>query len=420
MKPITLHLNIWAAFALCSLLLATPAQAQTRRSATRTAKARTTQVRKQVPNSARTSRNARAGKTTLRVGRPVTIIGTTEGIADGKKVYLAMIRRGQTIYIDSVAVKKGAFTFRGQCDTPPQVLLLSVGPVKRESLLADFFLEPGTIKAHLVEGKFASHVTGTRHNNIYSVYIDSLNRLRTNVAERYKYADNAPAGAKMEKLRQASDTIIKVQNAYSYDFISHNLDNYVGIYLLNQYFQSFTIEQNKALVAKMSDKMKQTPLAGSICRYIDIKARTLAGQPFVDFKAQRLDSTQFHFADMVKAGHYVYLHFWSDKVGKSYLEVPAVVDAYQKLHDRGLDIVSIYMGTDSAKWRDMTDKFKMSWIQVSDLKGNASPIAAQFGLDELPFALLIGPDGKIADRDLRSAKLKARVEQLLADTDKQQ
>ncbi|HXA44002.1 MAG TPA: thioredoxin family protein, partial [Candidatus Angelobacter sp.] len=61
--------------------------------------------------------------------------------------------------------------------------------------------------------------------------------------------------------------------------------------------------------------------------------------------------------------------------------------------------------------RDKLDAFLkqtdgMTWQQYFDGKGWSNKLAAKYGVDSIPFAVLVGPNGKIIGKSLRGEALE--------------
>ena len=56
---------------------------------------------------------------------------------------------------------------------------------------------------------------------------------------------------------------------------------------------------------------------------------------------------------------------------------------------------------------------ELTWPQMSDLKGGASPIAQSFGARTIPFTVVVDQQGKILKKGLRGEELAAFVSELL-------
>ena len=56
----------------------------------------------------------------------------------------------------------------------------------------------------------------------------------------------------------------------------------------------------------------------------------------------------------------------------------------------------------------------MTWPQFFDGQGWSNVLAVKYGVESIPFTVLIGPDGKIIQTNLRGEALGAAVEAALA------
>ena len=91
-------------------------------------------------------------------------------------------------------------------------------------------------------------------------------------------------------------------------------------------------------------------------------------------------------------------------------ELPNVVAAYQKYHDKGLEIIGVSLDKDEAKLKEFIAAKGMPWAQYFDGQGWGNKLARKYGINSIPATILIGRDGKIIARDLRGAELEAELE----------
>ncbi len=114
-------------------------------------------------------------------------------------------------------------------------------------------------------------------------------------------------------------------------------------------------------------------------------------------------------------GKVLLLDFWATWCGPCVAELPNVIAAYDKYHAEGFEIVGISL--DQQNSREKVVKFtqdkKMSWRQIYDGKYWQADNAVAFGIQAIPFTLLIGKDGKIAAVGARGEALAPAIEAAL-------
>ncbi|MBR7052044.1 MAG: TlpA family protein disulfide reductase, partial [Bacteroidaceae bacterium] len=94
-------------------------------------------------------------------------------------------------------------------------------------------------------------------------------------------------------------------------------------------------------------------------------------------------------------------------------EMPNVVAAYEKFHEKGLDIVGVSLDGQRAPWVEAIEELKMPWVHLSDLKGWESLITKVYKVNAIPDNLFIDPQGKIVARGLYGEGLEAKLAEVL-------
>ena len=91
-----------------------------------------------------------------------------------------------------------------------------------------------------------------------------------------------------------------------------------------------------------------------------------------------------------------------------------MVSLYKEFHTKGLNIIGVSLDKDATAWKEAIAKDKLTWIEISNLKEWADPIAATYNIQGIPAAFLLDANGKIVAKDLLGAELKAKVAELLS------
>ncbi len=94
------------------------------------------------------------------------------------------------------------------------------------------------------------------------------------------------------------------------------------------------------------------------------------------------------------AGKVVMLDFWATWCGPCVGEIPNMVEAYEKYHDKGFEILAISLDRkgDGAKLKAFTEEHRMPWPQVFDGGFWQAAVAQQYGIDSIPRAFLVDGD----------------------------
>ena len=113
-------------------------------------------------------------------------------------------------------------------------------------------------------------------------------------------------------------------------------------------------------------------------------------------------------------GKVVLVDFWASWCGPCRKENPNVVAIYKKHHAKGFEIFGVSLDDDKNKWMKAIDADGLIWNHGSDLKGWESKAAKLYGVDAIPFTLLLDKEGKIVGKGLRGEELEQKVVEALA------
>ena len=136
------------------------------------------------------------------------------------------------------------------------------------------------------------------------------------------------------------------------------------------------------------------------------------GQQFTDLEMADPDGKMHKMSELVGEGKYVLVDFWASWCGPCRAEMPNVLEAYNKYHDKGFEVIGISFDNKKDAWVKAVGQLNLPWLQLSDLKGWQCAAAPIYKIDAIPDNILIDPQGKIIDRALRGKSLHNRLQQI--------
>jgi peroxiredoxin len=134
------------------------------------------------------------------------------------------------------------------------------------------------------------------------------------------------------------------------------------------------------------------------------------GDQLTDFTLNDTDGKPVSISDY--RGKFVLIDFWASWCAPCREENPNLLKAYEKYSSRGFEIIGISLDADKGSWLKAIEKDKLSWVNLSDLKGWESEPAQQYNIKSIPANALIDTSGKIIAVNLRGAELQDKLEQI--------
>ncbi|MDR3108968.1 MAG: TlpA family protein disulfide reductase [Planctomycetaceae bacterium] len=139
---------------------------------------------------------------------------------------------------------------------------------------------------------------------------------------------------------------------------------------------------------------------------------------------KNIDGSDFDWSSL--RGKYVVVKFTATWCGPCRGEIPGLISAYEKYHDKGLEIVSVYVWERSKNKDDDNDlindnikefaaKEKINWRIISEpltLKAGGEKIGEFYGVQGVPTMLLIDKEGKIIDTAARGQHLQDKLAEI--------
>ena len=113
-----------------------------------------------------------------------------------------------------------------------------------------------------------------------------------------------------------------------------------------------------------------------------------------DFKMNDTDGNEISALKEAAKHKITVIDFWASWCGPCLREMPALVSTYDKYKDKGLGIIGVSLDKDSTSWKEA---------------------AKMFGVQSIPFTVIIDSEGKLIDAGLRGGELEMRIAGLLKE-----
>ncbi len=203
------------------------------------------------------------------------------------------------------------------------------------------------------------------------------------------------------------------------DHLVAKFPNETGAALAGDYIE-FLQRADPAEAEAFSAKIKSLPVGAALVAKKEKeeaekkRIETLRNEEIGQIKFTAVDGREVDIAKL--RGKVVLIDFWATWCGPCIAEIPNVVAAYDKYHDKGFEVIGITLESDVDDKKKMvafTEKNRMPWPQYFDGKGWDNDLGRKFGIRAIPAMFLLDKDGKIASSEARGEKLEEEIKRLL-------
>jgi peroxiredoxin len=222
------------------------------------------------------------------------------------------------------------------------------------------------------------------------------------LAPELKEFDDLIARHKSEKTDEVAEILLMEAKLYLQVF--DNTDK--GTELLKQLQRDFPETEVGKNAYRMLDAIRQQTEA------VRIQKSLVAGVMFPGFEEKDVAGKPLSLTNYL--GKVVLIDFWATWCGPCVNELPKVLQAYEKHHAKGFEIIGISLDEDLRKLAEFTKEKNMAWPQFCDANGWQNKLAMKYGIHSIPATYLLDGEGKIIGKNLRGDDLEKAVAKALA------
>jgi thiol-disulfide isomerase/thioredoxin len=213
------------------------------------------------------------------------------------------------------------------------------------------------------------------------------------------------------EMQQLSKQIDEKKKEYIRQYILNNLNSLSSLFFID----NLSIDEDIAIYKKLDESLTKLYPDHSLVKNLHdrVKALTLLSigslAPEIDMAG--LKGKNIKLSSL--KGKYVLIDFWAAWCGPCRKESPNMVAIYKDYNKKGFEIYSVSLDNNQKDWETAIKKDGLgAWTHVSDLKYWNNAAAQEYGVDGIPYTVLIDKEGKIIAKGLRGDELKAKLKEI--------
>ena len=366
--------------------------------------------------------------TSIKDNNAFLIKGTSFSL-ENTTIYLFKAEDDSFALVDSTTVSDAKFQFKGLAETP-SMYRISENRNKNKgfSILVD------ASEIHVFLNKRIDNSTAYSTSTVQKEYNDYTSQMTVfkdkGMALYYGLKGNFSA-ENIKKLKQDRLSLFAEQNSFIETYIKDHSNSYVAAFLVKENITTYNAKTLRALYNGLSPDIRDLDFSKSIDSLIVEKESKIEERlPVVVAKKVEENFTGEYRPKAYKIsglnpygetvslksipkGKVVLVDFWASWCGPCRATNPTLVALHKKYKSQGFEILSVSEDKAEAQWLNAIATDDLTW-DYHVIDKNKS-IAFRYGVESIPFKLLIDKNGNIASEKISGIALEARIQQLLKE-----
>lgn len=254
---------------------------------------------------------------------------------------------------------------------------------------------------------------GSREMNQIEEFYTSVNEKfgtqEQEINSAFVTANQSGDKAKAEEARDEYMTLLKEKQAYSADLIRSYEVNLATFQLVSTLDKDNQLEVKDSLAQELNKKYPGLFYIEDLVAQMEKARATAVGVAAPEITLPNPEGEIVTLSSL--KGSVVLVDFWAQWCKPCRLENPNVVKAFNKYKDRGFTVYGVSLDRTKDKWVQAIEEDGLNWTHVSDLQYFNSVAAKAYGVESIPFSILLDRDGKIIAKNLRGKALEDALEE---------
>ncbi|MEI7595358.1 MAG: TlpA disulfide reductase family protein [Bacteroidota bacterium] len=347
--------------------------------------------------------------------KEVSIKGTVSNLPRNiTKAYLIELNKEQVPMDSAIIDDKGNFTFKTAKVKSPNFYSVQFEPKKSVVLI----LSPGEkvvfssdatdlMNKMNIKGSVESELVFSTQSMVskFEKKLDSLE----NVYETQKTSPKADSI--YASLIKQYESIEKEKNDKISEFVKLHKQNLSSLFFIEKmnFDDNFTLLQE--VDALLFAKYPTVIFVEELHKKVQSAAKLAIGAVAPEITLADPDGNLISLSSL--RGKYVLIDFWASWCSPCRKENPNVVKLYADFKDKGFEIIGVSLDRSKDAWVNAIKADNLTWKHISDLKYWQSVAAKEYGVEGIPFTVLLDKEGKIIAKSLRGEALRMKLEELL-------
>ncbi len=214
-----------------------------------------------------------------------------------------------------------------------------------------------------------------------------------------------------EKIEDYAKKIQEEKKAFIRQTILNNLNSLSTLFFIDELSIDEDFDVYQKLDASLYAKYPDNFLVSELHNKVQSASTLAVGTPAPEIDLPNPDGKNIKLSSL--RGKYVLIDFWAAWCRPCRVESPNMVRLYDKYHKKGFEIYSVSLDQTKDAWVKAIEQDGLGkWTHVSDLKYWDSEAGRAYGVDAIPFTVLIDKEGKIIAKGLRGADLEAKLAEI--------